>query len=486
MRKTYALISVAVLALTGLISTSCTTPASVADQYRAETRDQRPPKIPTAESETTVLIFLVDGFAISTLTHALTAKSADEQAPNLARFFHVSSHNLHLGRAAFPTLTYPNLVSILTGSAVNHHGINGNRVLDDQGVEKDFEEVQNWSYLNKRIGKQTMFARLRDNNETSVSYSFPFTYGTTARAHKTIEAGVDYAEKDYERVDQETLLSLANLFTTTPLEKWPRFLFVHLIGVDSYSHEFGPNDERTRAYVHKLDAYLEPVFDAIRLAEKAGHQVKTVMTADHGFVTTTHAVHVKALVETTHLGVRVVEDNRVASFYIPQRWKLEKREAFAESMLSIQHTAWSALRDGNSIELFGTNGLRGRIELGQKSCLTGNRSARVEWIQPHVSAIRYVKESGDFYCPEEYDQKGITSEDGASFMVSGLVEYFTAPDAPDMVLLPDAHSDFSGEYAGNHGGLTTQEVYVPILSRHADLPATIIPTSQLVHFLNVL
>ena len=486
MRKTHALISVAVLALTGLISAGCTTPASVSDQYRVALRTQKSPTVATPESNTTVLIFLVDGFAIPTLTHALTASDASERAPNIARFFHVSARGIHLGRATFPTLTYPNLVSILTGSAVNKHGINGNRVIDEKGDEINFEDVQSWSYLNKRIGKQTMFARLTENDETSVSYSFPFTYGATARAHKTIEAGVDYAEKDYEAIDQETLGSLAGLFATVPMEKWPRFLFVHLIGVDSYSHEFGPDDERTRAYVHKLDENLEPVFAAIRKAEKAGHKVKTVMTADHGFVATTHAVHVKTMVEALNIGVHVVEDNRVASFYIPQSWSLRKREGFAESFLSVKHVSWTAFREGSAIELFHVSGLRGRIEIGKKACLTGNWSARVEWIQPHASAIRTVHTTEDYSCPEEYDQKGIDSSGGASFMVSGLVEYFTAPDAPDMILLPDAHSDFSGEYAGNHGGLTTQEVYVPILSRHADLPATILPTSQLVHFLNVL
>ena len=475
-----------ILALTAVISVGCSTPASVADQYEVALRKQKSPISATAESQTTVLIFLVDGFAVPTLTHALTATDPDESAPNLARFFHVSSHNVHLGRAAFPTLTYPNLVSILTGTSVNHHGINGNRVIDEQGTEVNFEDVQSWSYLNKRIGKQTMFARLTDNSETSISYSFPFTYGATARAHKTVQAGVDYAEKDYAAVDQETLASLANFFATVPLDKWPRFLFVHLIGVDSYSHEFGPDDPRTRAYVHKLDAYMEPVFQSIRKAEKAGHRVKSVMTADHGFVATSNAVHVKAMVESLHLGVHVVEDNRVASFYTPANWSLKKREAFAESLLSVHHVSWTAFRDGSSIELFHVSGLRGRIDIGQKSCLTGNWSARVEWIQPHASTIRSVRESGNFFCPEEYDQKGITTEGGASFMVSGLVEYFTAPDAPDMVLLPDTHSDFSGEYAGNHGGLTTQEVYVPVLSRHADLPATILPTSQLVHFLNLL
>jgi len=469
----------------------CSTPTTVVDQYKALLHEQ--PQL--ASPSGTTIFFLIDGFSIPMLVDAL----AHGRVENMKRFFHTPAGNFDqdakskapifpFGRASFPTLTYPNLTSILTGETVAQHPIIGNKILGDTDKTIDFEDVQNWQDLDHRIKSQTIFAKLRADQQVGVSYTYPFSDTTQVKEEENILAALAYAAKDYADVDLQTIESLKKFLQTIPPDYWPRFFFVHLIGVDASAHEFGPATAKTKAYIAKVDKYLAPIFEQIEKAEAANHKVSTILTADHGFVTIHHEIHMRS--EDLHLRqhFQIVPDNRVASLFVKDKAGKADREAAAKQVLALGHVEWAAVKNDSSIELFHMKGAHGRIDTVTSNCPYGAKAMRFQWLssktpEPLTPAMAASPLPEPFFCADGYDRQA--GFQNYSAMIPALVEYFSNPKSPDVVFVADKDSEFSGNYHGNHGGLTDEEVLVPLLTRHVDLPPTPLPTSQLLHYLHL-
>ena len=458
------------------VNSSCSTTSSVAREYR-ENRSKD--GVQTVSAEQTTVVFLLDGLSVRALQNGLSANTVS----NVERFFHVRSlHDtqpllsadgarrpalegkyFRIGRASFPSLTYPNLVSILTGLPVGNHKISGNHIFDSNGQELNFEDFRSWGTLNQMVDKQTVFHSLTDRKLASVSFSYPFSYDTTAHLGLSLSAGLDYAQKEYDQIDLETIHSLESLFDRSPPSQWPRFIFVHLIGVDAYAHLYGPNDPRVQTYLQHLDGSLQGTFERIIAGEATGHKISAVLTADHGFVSTVHKVEIDEIIKRVDPKMKLLKDNRIASIYLDRPVRINAA-GFAQALLEVPHLEWTALKNGDSIELRRRDGQHARIELHPAKCASSSLSARFVWTNSSRSSELQLS---SYFCPEDFDKAA--SPTNLNFMVSSLMEYFDSPKSPDLLLIADDTSDFVGGYKGNHGGLTAEEMLVPVLTHDFDL-----------------
>lgn len=466
---------------------SCASVSDVAKDYRgaiAAKSGDRP------GSETSI-VFLVDGLSVGRLETAIISKDV----PSIATFFAAPDGNLRSkrsswfsvfrspplflrGRASFPTLTYPNLVSVLTGMPVASHGILGNRVIQEGQEVVNLENVFSWKTLDSRIGDKTVFSQMHARGLASVSFSYPFPYASTAKQQANLDAALDYASKDYIAVDTATLASATELLKSTPPPDWPRFIFIHLIAVDAYSHEFGPDAPEVKDALKTLDLELSKIFLQILDGEASGRRIDVVLTADHGFAPVTEEIPLAEIGEHLRRDVQIVPDNRMAGVYLPQSWSPKLKAETAESFLQIKNIAWSAVHVENTIEIFFKDGKHARIDLAPFVCQSGAWEARFSWLG--------AKRNDDdvFHCPEDFDASGAAGD--PRYLVPPLVEYFTSPLAPDIVLTAEVGAEFTGSYKGNHGGLSPSEAFVPILTRHIDLGEDVFPTHRLLHLLNLL
>jgi len=440
-----------------------------------------------------VIVFLIDGLSVPMLLDAVNAR----RVPNIENFFSRRGGNLtassgevklmalpfRIGRASFPTLTYPNLVSILTGSLVATHGITGNRVLVDGGKVVNFEDVTNWTRLNAMIHEKTIFTHLMNEHLTSVSYSYPFPANSTAHQEVNLAAGVDYGNKAFNEVDATTLASLRTLLETTAAKLWPRFIFVHMIGVDAFAHEYGPRDEHVQKYIEQLDSNIAEVFKILKNTDRTTRNLSVVLTADHGFSDAGHLISIEKVVAKISPETSVIADNRIASLRFPDALSTADRTSIAEELVKMEHVRWTVLRGKNQLNLYNANGKQMRIDLISRSCRDGSFAARYS-SQPFPQDPKpsSLAES-DFFCPEKYDADAGFFND--NYLVSSLVEYFTAATAPDMIALPDMDADFIGGYKGNHGGLSKDESFVPVLTYRAHLPEGVQPTYELLRQLGL-
>ncbi len=436
------------------------------------------------QSDQTSVLFLVDGLSSEILRTALQTAIV----PHLADAFTLSRKaRFQLGRAVFPSLTFPNITSILTGRSDAKHPIIGNRIYIDGGLI-NFENVASWPDLARLIQRRTIFTRLSAESESSVSYAYAFSGGATAGQEKTIESGVGYLENDFASVDLATLDSLKKLLTETQVSKWPRFIFVHLIGIDATAHHNGPLDSSVQSYLHQLDRELGEVFSILdhpNGLERSSRHVSYALTADHGFKTTPDHSPLDEVVMRLHRKFRLLADNRVAPLFIDEPMTSEEKLALAGALLQVPHVGWAAVKTVDTIELFRRNGQHARISFAEPGCSDGQRAAHFEWLHTDTDdSSEYASRTPKVYtCLKQFDLS--TGVDDDSYIVPAFVDYFANPGSPDMVFIPDDHSDFAAGYAGNHGGITREEMLVPVLTKDIDLPRGIQPTYELIRLMDL-
>ena len=167
----------------------------------------------------------------------------------------------------------------------------------------------------------------------------------------------------------------------------------------------------------------------------------------------------------------------------------DERIAFAKALLEVPHVGWAAVRTQDGIDLLKHDGDHARITFAQSAsaCRAGERAARFEWVNRHNASTglwpNLTRAERDiaqlvFTCLSDFDLA--TSADDDSYIVPALADYFANPQAPDMIFLPDEFSDFASGYKGNHGGLTREEMLVPVLTKDVDIERGIHPTSDLI------
>jgi hypothetical protein len=462
---------------------ACSSRQAVTKEYHEDLRTHG-----EIEGQPTVILFLIDGLSVSALSDALS----DDRVSTIQRFFAAPNGNLVSGaaipfaRAAFPTLTYPNLVSILTLRPPSEHGIIGNNVLERSGEITDYASSSNWEKLDHQIADHSIFTHLKRHDQISVNYSYPFSEGAGTRVSEkeNLEAGLDYLNQKYAEIDHDTIESLRTLLTQTRPSEWPRFIFVHLIGVDSLSHEFGPDDSHVKRYIAELDHELAPIFKSIERAERSGHAVATVLTSDHGFASIHHDLHVEDAIKYIQHEIRTVADGRVDGLYFPHRWSQHSRDRVVTELRKLEHVEWVIVHRDEHIYLYNSNGSEARIDMAHTGCASGHLAIQFQWLKVG-SGLQASPIPEGFFCPESFDNGA--SFASISYIIPSLVDYFKGPvDTPDALLIADEHSEFSGKYRGNHGGLTPAEVLVPMLGRHTPLPGKVFPTWQLLHHLQLM
>jgi predicted AlkP superfamily pyrophosphatase or phosphodiesterase len=105
------------------------------------------------EAKETFVFFLFDGLSVQ-LTQKLISEN---QIPNIKSFFLPNVSQFFVGRATFPSLTHPNISSIITSSNIDKHPILGNKIkLGDDLV--DFTLPKNQKKLNELIKNQSIFS----------------------------------------------------------------------------------------------------------------------------------------------------------------------------------------------------------------------------------------------------------------------------------------------------------------------------------------
>ena len=191
-------------------------------------------------------------------------------------------------RPSFPTKTFPNHWTIVTGQRPDRHGIVGNRMEDEARPGELFTmrsldpfwwnaTAPIWVEAERAgIPTATMFWPGSDvawGGQRIEGRPDAMAGGTYPRHWQHFDQTVT----DAQRV--EAVLG----WLRNPAAVRPRFITLYFDTVDTVGHHFGPRDPRTAAGVAQVDHAIGMLVDGLRAL---GQPVNLVIVADHGMAET--------------------------------------------------------------------------------------------------------------------------------------------------------------------------------------------------------
>lgn len=257
----------------------------------------RPAATTTAPAQSTVILVSIDGFRPDYLKRGLTPRLAalaeqGVQAPL---------------RPSFPTLTFPNHYTLVTGLYPDHHGIVHNRIEDaDDGSRFVYKDATTTADPRWWGGEPIWVGAERHGLRTATLF-WPGSDAPIAGLRPSYWKPFDRNLLPQDRVD--TLLGWLDL----PEQQRPRFLTLYFEQVDRAGHDFGPESREVDEQLAIVDAALGRLFDGLAARELTA-STNLVVVSDHGQVASSRerVIEMDGLVDLDR--VRPVNFGVVAGF----------------------------------------------------------------------------------------------------------------------------------------------------------------------------
>lgn len=240
---------------------------------------------PEAKSPVTILIS-IDGFRADYLARGVT--------PNLKV---LAERGISAAmRPSFPSITFPNHYTLVTGLRPDRHGVVGNRMEDSRRPGQLFTMASDDPFW--WTGAEPIWVTAEKAGIRTATMFWPGSnvdFGGV-RPHDWQQfAG---AVNDRQRVD--AIID----WLRRPADNRPQFLTLYFDEVDHAGHEFGPDDARTTEAVRQVDTAIGRLREGLAML---GQPANLVIVADHGMA----AVSADRLVLLS--GVIAAGDGRVVT-----------------------------------------------------------------------------------------------------------------------------------------------------------------------------
>jgi len=178
-------------------------------------------------------------------------------------------------RPVFPTKTFPNHISIVTGMYPENHGIVANEFIDI----KNNEEYKMWDKsiaLNSRWYKgEAFWETARKQGVISASYFWP-------------SSDIDDSEKrpdnfhiyEHNRPYAERVAGVLNWFNL-PYKERPHFVTLYFDLTDGVGHDFGPESEEINIAIAQLDTLFGSLINGLNEINLLD-SINIIICSDHG------------------------------------------------------------------------------------------------------------------------------------------------------------------------------------------------------------
>lgn len=177
---------------------------------------------------------------------------------------------------SFPTLTFPNHYTIVTGLHPEHHGIVANTFYDPVLRDK-FNFKTHETSIDPRwwTGGEPVWITAEKQGVRSACFFWPGSESENHGTHPSFFKAFDKSLTCSERVDG--VLAWLDL----PPEKRPRFCTLYFDLVDTKGHLYGPDAEETAAAVQEVDNAIGRLLTGLA-QRKLREQTDLIIVSDHG------------------------------------------------------------------------------------------------------------------------------------------------------------------------------------------------------------
>jgi predicted AlkP superfamily pyrophosphatase or phosphodiesterase len=175
----------------------------------------------------------------------------------------------------FPSSTFPNHYSIVTGLYPSHHGLVSNTFFDPASGEKyqigDREKVENGRWY----GGTPIWVHAEQQGMRSASYFWVGTEADVQGVHPWQYFKYNKHVKYKERVKQ------AIEWLNMPPEARPHFIMLYFSLVDTEGHRHGPDSKEVKEAVEEVDKVIGTLWKKL---QKLDLPINLMVVSDHGMV----------------------------------------------------------------------------------------------------------------------------------------------------------------------------------------------------------
>ena len=212
---------------------------------------------------------------------------------------------------SFPSITFPNHISIVTGLYPEHHGIVGNAFYDPARAAAYSLRTTSTdgSWMDPRATPLWVLAE--QQHVIAACMFWPMCDGEIGGVRPSYWKRYDDGFPDTNRVEQ--VLDWLKL----PAQKRPHFITLYFADTDHAGHGFGPDAPQTAAAAENVDSMIGKLRKGL---DALGLPVNLILVSDHGM----QAVDGEVDLGIDTSGVRVEMDGPLALIYCPDANSIEK------------------------------------------------------------------------------------------------------------------------------------------------------------------
>jgi predicted AlkP superfamily pyrophosphatase or phosphodiesterase len=174
---------------------------------------------------------------------------------------------------SYPSITFPNHYTIVTGLYPGHHGIVANTFYDPARKEvyaySDAKAVADGSWY----GGTPLWVLAEQQGMRSASFFWVGSEAEIQGVRPSYYLKFDGSFPNAKRVEQ--ILAWLHL----PAEERPHLITLYFSDTDTAGHRYGPDSPQVVAAVHELDSEIGKLVDGIKESRLA---VDLIVVADHG------------------------------------------------------------------------------------------------------------------------------------------------------------------------------------------------------------
>lgn len=243
-----------------------------------------------------VILISIDGFRADYLDRGVT--------PNLKALADGGARAERM-YPSFPSLTFPNHYTLVTGLVPDHHGI-VNNTFEDPAVPTGTFRLANAAAVTGRVSWDQATPIWVSAERAGIRTGTEFWPGSEADiqgVRPSLYSHYDEAVPSDQRVD--TLLSWLDL----PAAQRPTFMTLYFDAVDTAGHQYGPDSAEANAAAGSVDAAIGRLLAGL---SQRGIKANLVIVADHGMAAVPADHHVRIDDWTDVASLRVVTLGAVA------------------------------------------------------------------------------------------------------------------------------------------------------------------------------
>ncbi|KAL8669054.1 MAG: hypothetical protein Q9168_006343 [Polycauliona sp. 1 TL-2023] len=232
----------------------------------------------TSEFAPTTILISLDGFRADFLHRGLTPALNSLVAQGVSPKWMLPS---------FPSVTFPNHYTLVTGLHPESHGVVGNTFWDPEW-EEDFYYTDPTRSMQPKwwAGGEPLWVTAEKQNVTTAIHMWPGSEAHIAHLEPTYLDKFNGSEDLTRKVDRVLeLLDTPDVLDGTVNAARPQLIAAYVPVVDADGHTYGPNSTEIRDTIQRVDGMMHDLFGGLD-QRNLTKIVNVVIVSDHGMATT--------------------------------------------------------------------------------------------------------------------------------------------------------------------------------------------------------